>query len=83
LQNPALSEDVKHAIQTARGQLVIEPALTGIQGVDRANAELILRASLAASVRSVMLIAAAIALGGAAAATLIPRATTGSGGSPQ
>ena len=84
LQIPALSEPVKHAIQTARGQLVIEPALADIQGADKANAELILRASLAASVRSVMLIAAAIALGGAAAGALIPRRRGGTGsGSPQ
>jgi EmrB/QacA subfamily drug resistance transporter len=84
LQIPALSEPVKHAIQTARGQLVIEPALADIQGADKANAELILRASLASSVRSVMLIAAAIALGGAAAGALIPRRPGGTGGgSPQ
>jgi hypothetical protein len=84
LQNPALSEGVKHATQAAHGQLVIEPALTNIQGADRANAELILKASLAESLRSVMLIAAAIALGGAAAGTLIPRPARGSsGGSAQ
>lgn len=81
LRNPALSEGVKHAIQAARGQLVIEPALTNIQGADRANAELVLRASLAESVRRVMLIAAALALGGATAGTLIPRPTKGSSGS--
>ena len=77
LQNPALSEGVKHAIQAARGQLVIEPALANIQGADRANAELILKASLAESVSWVMLIAGAIALGGAAAGSLIPRRTGG------
>jgi MFS family permease len=77
VQNPALSEGVKHAIQAARGQLVIEPALTNLQGADRLNAELILRASLAEGVRWVMLIAAAIALGGAAAGSLIPRPTRG------
>jgi len=78
LQNSVLSEGVKHAIQAARGQLVIEPALINIQGADRANAELILKASLAESVRWVMLIAAAIALGGATAGALIPRSTMGS-----
>jgi EmrB/QacA subfamily drug resistance transporter len=83
LQNPALSEGVKHAIQAAHGQLVIEPALSDIRGADRANAELILKASLAESVRWVMLIAAAIALGGAAAGTLIPRPIRGNGSSPQ
>jgi MFS family permease len=83
LQNPALSDGVKHAIQAARGQLVIQPALADIHGADRTTAELILKASLAESVSWVMLIAAAIALGGAAAATLIPRRTKGSGGSRQ
>jgi hypothetical protein len=77
LQNPALSEGVKHAIQAAHGQLVIEPALGEVQGADRADAALILRGSLAESIRWVMLIAAAIALGAAAAGTLIPRSTRG------
>ena len=83
LQNPALSEGVKHAIQAARGQLVIEPALTDLYGADKVNAELIMKASLAESVKWVMLIAAAIAFGGAAAGALIPRPTKGSGGSRQ
>jgi hypothetical protein len=82
LQDLALSEGVKHVIQAARGQLVIEPALANVQGADRANAELILKASLAESIRWVMLIAAATALSAAAAGTLIPRPTRG-GGSPQ
>jgi EmrB/QacA subfamily drug resistance transporter len=77
LQNPALSEGVKHAIQAARGQLVIEPALGDAQGADRAEAALILRGSLAESIRWVMLLAAALALGAAAAGTLIPRSTKG------
>jgi MFS family permease len=81
LQNPALSEGVKHAIQAARGQLVIQPALADLQGAD-SEAELILKASLAESLRWVMLIAGAIALGGAAAGTLIPRPAGGRGGGP-
>jgi EmrB/QacA subfamily drug resistance transporter len=81
LQNPALSEGVKHALAAARGQLVIEPALADIQGADRASAESILKASLAGSIKWAMLIAAAIALSGAAAGALIPRPTkAGSGG---
>jgi MFS family permease len=83
LQNPALSEGVKHGIQAARGQLVIEPALADIQGADRANAELILKASLAQGVRWVMLIAAAMALAAAAAGSLIPRPTRGRSGRRQ
>jgi len=73
LQNPALSGGVKHAIEAARGQLVIQPALANVQGADRASAEAILKASLAGSLRWVMLIAAAMALGAAAAGALIPR----------
>ena len=68
-----LSEAAKHAIEAARGQLVIEPALGSIQGADRAIAELILKGALAESVRSVLLVAALLALGAAAAGSLIPR----------
>jgi hypothetical protein len=73
LQIGILSEGVKHAIAVAHGQLVIEPSLANLQGDDRTTAALILRRSLAESIRSVMLMAAVIALSGAAAATLIPR----------
>jgi MFS family permease len=72
LQNAALSEGAKHAILAARGQFVIEPALSDVQAADRANAALILKGSLAESFKWVMLIAAAIALGAATAGTLIP-----------
>jgi len=77
LQNPALSDGVKHALTAAHGQLVIEPALAGLQGADRDSAALILRSSLADSVWWVMLIAATMALGGAAAGALIPRRAKG------
>jgi len=73
LQSEVLSDGVKQAIEAARGQLVIQPTLANIQGADRAVAEQILRGSLAESIRSVMLIAAVVALGGAVAGTLIPR----------
>jgi MFS family permease len=73
LQGAALSDAAKHAIEAARGQLVIEPALANIQGADRAIAELILKGALAESVRSVLLVAALLALGAAAAGSLIPR----------
>jgi MFS family permease len=75
LQGSALSESAKHAIQAARGQFVIEPALTSIQGADRAVAELILKGSLAESIQSTLLVAALLALSAAAAGTLIPRLT--------
>ena len=73
LQSAALSEPAKHAIEAARGQLVIEPALGSIQGPDRPIAELILKGALAESVRSVLLVAALLALSAATAGSLIPR----------
>src|SRR5262249_29120374 len=75
LQGAALSEASKHVIQAARGQLVIEPALANIQGADRPVAELVLKEALADSIRSVLLVAALLALCAAAAGTLIPRST--------
>ena len=78
LQSGVLSDGVKHAIEAARGQLVIEPTLATVQGADRAVAELILKGTLAESIRSVMLITAFVALGGAIAGSLIPRPATGS-----
>ncbi len=75
LQGSGLSEVAKHSIQAARGQLVIEPALANIQGADRPMAELILKGSLAESIRSVMLVAAILALSAAAAGSLVPRST--------
>ena len=73
LQGAALSEAAKHAIEAARGQLVIEPALAKIQGSDRPVAELVLKGSLAESIRTVLLVAALLALSAAAAGMLIPR----------
>ena len=73
LQSQVLSAAVKNAIAAAHGQLVIEPSLEGLQGDDRATAALILRRSLAESIRWVMVMAAVMALSGAAAAALIPR----------
>ena len=70
---PRFPKAARHAIEAARGQLVIEPALANIQGADRAIAELILKGALAESIRSVLLIAALLALGAAAAGSLIPR----------
>ena len=73
LQGTALCEPAKYAIEAARGQLVIQPALGSIQGADRAIAELILKGALAESVRSVLFVAALLALGASAAGSLIPR----------
>jgi EmrB/QacA subfamily drug resistance transporter len=78
LQSQALTDGVRHAIDAARGQLVIQPTLLKIDGPDRAVAEQILKGSLAESIRSVMLIASVVALGAAAAGALIPRSAHGS-----
>jgi EmrB/QacA subfamily drug resistance transporter len=72
LQSATLSTGVQQAIQAAHGSFVIEPALSHIQGVDRLAAETIIKRSLAESIRSVMLIAAALALGAAVTGTLLP-----------
>ena len=71
LQAAVLSETTKQAIEAARGKLVIEPALAKVQGVDRPMAKLILKGALAESIRSVLLVAALLALSAAAAGTLI------------
>jgi MFS family permease len=72
LHSQILPEGVQHAVEASRGQLVIEPALANVQGADRTQAELILKGSLADTLRWILLIAAAIALGGAAVGALIP-----------
>lgn len=64
---------VVRAIGDARGQFVIAPALATVQGNDRQLAESIIRQSLANSIRSIMLVCAALALAGAVSSTLLPR----------
>jgi EmrB/QacA subfamily drug resistance transporter len=73
LQNTTLSTGVQQAIRAAHGSFVIEPALSSAQGADRLAAENIIRGSLAESVRSVILIAALLAISAAAAGSLLPR----------
>jgi hypothetical protein len=73
LQGAALSGGVQQAIQAAHGSFVIEPALSKARGADRVAAEVTIKGSLAESIRSVMLIAAVLALSAAAAGTLLPR----------
>ena len=52
---------------------MIEHALSNVQGADRLAGEKIIKASLAESTRSVMLITAVLAASAAAAGTLLPR----------
>lgn len=73
LQNATLSSGVQKAIHAAHGSFVIEPALSTVQGADRLAGEKIIKASLAESIRSVMLITAVLAASAAAAGTLLPR----------
>jgi MFS family permease len=71
---------VAQAIADARGKFVLEPGTTA-QGEDRRLAEAAIKQSLADSIRLVMLLAAALALAGAAcAAATIPGESTNAGG---
>jgi hypothetical protein len=73
LQDAAPSRGVQQAIQAAHGSFVIEPALSKARDADQVAAEVIIKGSLAEGIRSVMLIAAVLALSAAAAGTLLPR----------
>jgi EmrB/QacA subfamily drug resistance transporter len=73
LQGATLSRGVQQAIQAAHGSFVIAPALSNAQGADRVAAEVIIKGSLAESIRFVMLIAAVLAISAAATGTLLPR----------
>jgi EmrB/QacA subfamily drug resistance transporter len=73
LLTPDLSSGVKQALARARDTFVVEPSLTGIQAADRQIAEEIIKGALAQSMQVAMLIAAALALAGAAVGGLIPR----------
>jgi len=72
LSGKSLPSEVAQAIGDARGQFVIAPALAKVQGNDRQLAESIIRESLAKSIRSIMLVCAALALAGAASSMLLP-----------
>src|SRR5262249_8734439 len=75
LQTAGLSESVRQAIEMARGAFVVEPALSAIQGADRQVAGTIVKGALAEGIQFVMVIAAGLALAGAAAGALIPRSS--------
>jgi EmrB/QacA subfamily drug resistance transporter len=64
---------VSRAVEAARGQFVIEPALTSLQGEVRSQAATILRSSLADGIQAAMALAAALSLvAGLCAALTIP-----------
>ena len=68
-----VSAEAKRALEAARGRFVVAPALVNLQGEDRRAAEAIAKDSLATGIRAVMLLAAALALGGAACAAWATR----------
>jgi len=69
----AASEEVKQAIQVAHGQFVTAPALSTVQGNDRQLVEIIIKESLAESIRLIMLLVSLLAFASAACGALIPR----------
>jgi len=71
------SAEVKQSIQAARGQFVTAPAASATAGVEGQLAQTIIRASLSESIKNVMLLAAALALGAAASGALLPRSING------
>jgi EmrB/QacA subfamily drug resistance transporter len=77
LATTSASAEVIQSVQAARGQFVAAPAASATAGVDRQLARTIIKASLAESIRNVMLLAAALALGAAASGALIPRSING------
>lgn len=73
LETGVVSGEVRQAVEVAKRQFVIAPALSMVHGDDRRVTEIILKKSLAESIRFAMLISAALALAGALSGALIPR----------
>jgi EmrB/QacA subfamily drug resistance transporter len=71
------SAEVKQSVQAARGQFVTAPDASATAGANPQLAQTIIRASLSESIRNVMLLAAALALGAAASGALLPRSVIG------
>jgi EmrB/QacA subfamily drug resistance transporter len=72
LETKIISGEARRAIEVAKGQFVIAPALSTVQGDDRRVAEIIIKRSLAESIRFAMLVSALLALAGAACGALLP-----------
>jgi hypothetical protein len=68
LQQPALSAGVRQAIEHAHGTFVIESAKPSERTEERMAAEAMIREALAGGIRLAMLLAAVLALAGAACA---------------
>jgi EmrB/QacA subfamily drug resistance transporter len=76
LEKRNVSAEVTHAVQLAKGQFVVAPALSTVQRGERQTAEIIIKGSLAESIRLTMLGCALLALAGAACGALLPGART-------
>ena len=70
LETQNVSAEVRRAVDDTRGKFVIEPALETLRGEDRQIAEALLKESLASGIRLAMVLAALLALAGAAFAAL-------------
>ena len=74
LAGKSVPSAVARAIGDARGQFVVAPARAALRGSDRQQAEGVIKGSLARSIRTILLVCAALALAGAASGTLLPSA---------
>jgi MFS family permease len=72
LATKSVPSEVQRAVQIARRQFVIAPALSTVQGNDRVVAETIVKGALAESIRAMMLVCATLALAGAGTGMLLP-----------
>jgi len=77
LATQTVSSEVKRAVEGARGKFVIESEVAATRGDDRRVTEVILRESLLDGIRVAMLLAVALALGGALCAALAIRSDEG------
>jgi MFS family permease len=72
IKTKTVSVEARQAVEGARGQFVIAPALSAIAGDDREVATGIIKESLAHGIRVVMLTCAGLALAAAASGALLP-----------
>jgi hypothetical protein len=69
-QSVGVPPSIAHAVEAARGQFVVEPALAGLQSEERAQAGTVLRSSMAKGIAAAMVLAAALSLAAALCAGL-------------
>jgi EmrB/QacA subfamily drug resistance transporter len=73
LQKTAVSIEVRQAVEAARGQFVTSQAAPASARTEQTLAQNIIKASLADSIRRIMMLSALLALGAAASGAMIPR----------